>query len=131
MKFSSLFVRSVALVTCFNLIGCASTTVIRSEPAGANLYIDGSKVGRTPYVLSDTKIVGSSTNIRIEAEGHESFQTVIRRDEELHVGALIGGLFLLVPFLWIMGYRGERTYELEQKKDPNEAPLPPSLVSPN
>ncbi|MET0405957.1 MAG: PEGA domain-containing protein [Cystobacter sp.] len=93
--------------------GCASTTIIRSTPQGANVYIDGSKVGKTPYTYSDTKIVGSSTRVRLALEGFEDFETVISRSEEFQVGPCIGGAFLLVPWLWIMGYNPERNYELQ------------------
>jgi hypothetical protein len=93
-------------------VGCASTTVIRSEPSGATVYIDGSKVGKTPYTYSDTKTVGSSTRIRLKKEGFEDFETVISRNEEFQVGPCIGGVFFLVPFLWVMGYQPDHNYEL-------------------
>lgn len=97
-------------------VGCASTTMIRSEPGAANVYIDGSKVGKTPYMHSDTKIVGSTTRVRLTKEGYEDFETIIKRDEEFQVGPCIGGAFLLVPWLWIMGYQPEHNYELTPVK---------------
>ena len=94
-------------------VGCTSSTIIRSEPSGANVYIDGSKMGKTPYTYSDTKIVGSTTHLKLKMEGYEEFETIFRRDEEFQVGPCIGGPFLgLIPWLWIMGYRPEHVYEL-------------------
>lgn len=96
--------------------GCASTTVIRTEPSDATLYIDGSKTGKTPYSYSDTKITGSTTSIRISKEGYEDFQTVLVRNEQVDAGAIVGGLFFWVPFLWVMGYKPEHTYEMTPLK---------------
>ena len=86
--------------------------MLRSEPSGATVYIDGSKVGKTPYTYSDTKIVGATTQVRLKLEGYEEFQ----------VGPCIGGVFVLVPFLWVMGYRPEHSYELSPLSPAKPAP---------
>jgi len=44
--------------------------------------------------------------------GYEVTNAVIFRNEEFDVGACIGGVFLLVPFLWIMGYRPVHMLEM-------------------
>src|SRR5690554_2555327 len=69
-------------------------------------------MGVTPYSYSDTKIVGSTTSIRLEKEGYEPFYTSLSRNEEVDVGAIIGGIFVLVPFLWTMKYKPVHNYEL-------------------
>jgi hypothetical protein len=105
--------RSAALITAVSLItACSSSTVIRSNPSGAKVFLDGTYAGTTPYTLSDKKIVGSSTAIRLEYPGLQPATLTLSKNEELQIGALIGGIFLLVPFLWIMGYKGEHTVEL-------------------
>jgi hypothetical protein len=38
--------------------------------------------------------------------------TTITKDEEVDVGAVIGGLLCTVPFLWTMKYKEEHNYEL-------------------
>lgn len=91
---------------------CSSTTVISSNPSGAQVYLNGEKMGKTPYSHTDTKIIGSCTSLRLEKEGYETFNTVFCRNEEADVGAIIGGLFFLFPFLWTMGYKPGRNYEL-------------------
>jgi len=96
------------------LTACASETVLRTNVPGAKVFIDGSYVGTTPYTLRDTKIVGSTTSLRFESPGFAPTTVELHRDEQLSVGALIGGLFLLVPFLWIMGYKGEHTFDLQR-----------------
>ena len=96
---------------------CASTTLIQSDPNGADLYLNGMKVGQTPYTHSDTKIVGATTQIKMKKEGYEELSAIMQRNEKLAVGPLIGGLLVWIPFLWIMKYDENRLYELEPVKD--------------
>jgi len=91
---------------------CSSSTVIRSNPTGARVFIGGSYVGTTPYTLSDSHIVGTTTMIRLEYPGLPPTTVAISRNEDLKVGTLICGIFLLVPLLWVMGYDSEHTFEL-------------------
>lgn len=91
---------------------CASSTMIYASPEDAKIYIDGEPVGKTPYLHTDTKIVGSVTNVRLEKEGYEPFYTSFARNEAADVGAIIGGLFVWVPFLWTMKYKPTHTYEM-------------------
>lgn len=92
---------------------CSSTTVLQTNPVGAKLYLDGESVGTTPYRHTDTKIVGSTTSVRLEKEGYEPLDTYFSRDEEADVGAIVGGVFFLFPFLWTMKYKPTRTYEMK------------------
>jgi hypothetical protein len=111
----SIYLQSIALFLAVAIFfaSCGSTTMIQSIPSDAKLYMNGEYMGNTPYTYRDTKVVGSSTLVRLEKEGYNPFNTSFSRDEELDVGALIGGVFLLVPFLWIMKYKPFRTYELQ------------------
>lgn len=109
------------------LSSCSSTTLIRSSPGEAKLFLNEEYVGQTPYTHRDTKIVGSTTLVRIEKEGYESFRTSFSRDENADVGAIIGGLFFLFPFLWTMKYKPERNYLLVPLKSDvatQQAPAP-------
>jgi hypothetical protein len=105
-------VRVVAAVTLCAVASCASTTMILSQPPGAKLYLNGEPVGVTPYAMTDTRIVGSTTAVRLEYPGYEPTNGVIVRNEEFDAGACIGGVFLLFPFLWIMGYKAVHAFEL-------------------
>ncbi|WP_418801987.1 PEGA domain-containing protein [Porphyromonas sp.] len=91
---------------------CASTTIINSNPQGAKVYMNQSFVGTTPYTHTDTKIVGSTTSVKLTKEGYEDFNTVLSRNEQVDAGAIVGGVFALIPFLWAMGYNPVHTYEL-------------------
>jgi len=107
LKITSLI---MAVIILFS--SCASTTVIQTTPPGAVVYADGQKKGTTPYTYSDTKIVGSATPIVLKKEGYEDYNTVLTRDEQVDVGAVIGGVLVWVPFLWTMKYNPTHSYEL-------------------
>ena len=108
---------SILLVGSIFAASCSSTTKIQSEPKGAKLYLDNQPVGTTPYIYSDTKIVGTCTSLRLEKEGYETLNTWLCRNEEADVGAIIGGVFFLIPFLWTMKYHPLHTYELVPLSD--------------
>ncbi len=101
------------------LTSCASTTMIQSIPDGATLYINDEPVGTTPYLHRDTKIVGSTTRVRLEQEGYKNLNASFSRDEEADAGAIIGGVFFYVPFLWTMKYKPTHTYQLEPLTENN------------
>ena len=109
-QFSAYF--SMLMVIPFLVSSCASSTNIYTNPKGATVYINNMKVGKTPYTMTDTKIIGTKTNVTLKKEGYEDLNVVIVRNEELDVGALIGGLFVLVPFLWIQKYQEAHSYDL-------------------
>ena len=100
------------LASAIFMSSCASTTMIQSIPSGAKIYLNGEPVGTTPYAHRDTKIVGSTTSVKLEMDGYETLHSSFTRDEEVDAGAIVGGIFVLVPFLWTMKYKPSRTYEL-------------------
>ena len=106
------------------LYACASTTKIDTTPSGATLYINGEKAGTTPYTYTDTKIVGSTVQLKLKKDGFEDFQTIMTRNEEADTGAIVGGVLTLVPLLWSMKYKPTHTYELVALAHQQEAPVP-------
>jgi hypothetical protein len=106
----------ITIIFATIISGCASTTIIKSEPSGAKIYVDGMRVGETPYVHTDSKIVGSSTILKFKKDGYDDLDAVMSKSEKANIGAIIGGVFVLVPFLWTMEYNPERTYELSESK---------------
>lgn len=114
MKKSKLLSKAISLMLAGAILfaSCSSTTLIQSSPSGAKVYLNGEYAGVTPYTHTDTKIVGSSTQVRLEKEGYETLNTAFSRNEDADVGAIIGGIFFLFPFLWTMKYKPVRTYEL-------------------
>lgn len=105
-----------AILVSTSIVGCSSTTLIRTTDAQAKIYVDGEFKGRGQYSHTDTKIIGAVTNVRLEKEGCEAQNFSFARNEEFDAGACAGGVFFLVPFLWVQKYRPERTYEFECRK---------------
>ncbi len=112
LKVSALFLSFVMLLS-----SCVSTTLIQSNPSGAQIYLNGESSGVTPYTMRDTKIVGTTTTIRLSKAGYQDFNTLITRNEKADVGAIIGGVFLLFPFLWTMKYKPMHNYVLLPETD--------------
>lgn len=112
---------SLLLAGSVLLTSCASTTMIQSNPSGAKIYLNGEPVGATPYAHRDTKIIGSTTAVKLEKEGYEPLNTSFSRNEQVDAGAIVGGIFFLVPFLWTMKYKPTHTYELTPSSG-NEQP---------
>ncbi len=106
--------RSMALLlmAVVMLSSCSSSTVISSVPPGAKVTVNGMYKGTTPYTMTDTKILGSSSSVRLELQGYQPREVVIVKNEQVNVGAVIGGLFFWLPFIWTMGYEPTHTYEL-------------------
>jgi hypothetical protein len=94
--------------------GCASTTVLHTTPANADVYVKGQRLGETPYSYSDRKIAGTFTLVTLKKEGYEDYNTTIRKNKRLNIGALISGLFFIYPLFWIMGYDEAHSYDLEK-----------------
>jgi len=113
MKTYSVTFSAIFLALLIFLTSCSSTTLITSNPSGARVNINGENVGTTPYSNTDTKIVGSCNQLRLEKDGFKPFMTTFCRNEQVSVGAIIGGLFIWPIFLWVMEYKPGRNYELE------------------
>ena len=111
-----IMLRSIAVFMSLVMLfsSCASTTMIQTTTDGAHVFIDGERAGKTPYQHRDMKIVGSTTTVRFEKEGFETLNTSFQRNEEVDVGAVIGGIFFLFPFLWTMKYKPYHNYEMKR-----------------
>jgi hypothetical protein len=103
---------SLILLAVFT-VSCSSTTTIISSDKDAKIYIDGELRGRGTVTHTDMKIVGSPTIIKMSKAGCEDQIQSFAKNEEFDAGACAGGVFTLVPFLWIMKYKPTHTYEFE------------------
>ncbi len=117
-----MFFRIISICVASSLISCASTTSIRVVDRNGNIdrnvkvYVDGQYQGTGEVLHSDTKVVGSTTSVNLRKAGCQSQSVMFSRTERLSVGALIGGLFFWIPFLWIMGYNPTHNYEFQCEK---------------
>lgn len=117
MKPSLLSKVSFSIFLIIILSGCASSTMIRSVPSDADVYINGELVGKTPYLYTDTKVSFSLVMVDIVKEGYEPINTTFRRDEEFNPGTFIGGVFIWPIWLWSLEYKPLRTYYLTPLKN--------------
>lgn len=95
------------------IASCSSTTLITSSDKDAKIYVDGQYMAKGEYSHTDTKTIGSVTQVQLKKDGCETMNFNFSRNEEFDVGACIGGVFVLVPFLWIQKYRPLHAYEFE------------------
>jgi hypothetical protein len=50
--------------------------LFRSEPLGAQVFVNGQQVGSTPLVLNDLSV--GSRAVRLEAQGYQSWSAAVR-----------------------------------------------------
>ena len=101
------------LALCGMIAACTSSTMINSEPKGASVYVDGQKLGKTPYLVSDSKTFFTKTTLTLKKDGYEDVNAFITKDGSINIGACIGGVFFLIPFLWIKDYQPVYNFELD------------------
>ena len=112
------------------LFGCASATVIKSNPPEAKLYLDGQLKGETPYTYADRSAAGTMKSVTLKKEGYKDFTGHIKR-EELSVPALIGGILILIPLIWVLEYPPEYTFEMEKLEGKvSDFPTKPQVTPP-
>ena len=90
---------------------CASTTMIQTNDPSVKIYVDDEFRGTGSVSHSDTKIIGSTTTVQLKKDGCQTQSHSFSRNEEFDAGAFAGGVFVLVPFLWIQKYRPVHNYE--------------------
>jgi hypothetical protein len=100
------------IILASSLMSCSSSTKLTSYPPDAKVYIDGAFKGTTPYNHKDQSISGSQKSLEIKKEGYDDFQTILKKKGRAHGGAIVGGIFLLIPFIWVVQYDIEYKYEL-------------------
>jgi hypothetical protein len=110
-----------ALLLVVLTTGCASTTVIRSDPSGATVRSrSGELLGRTPYEHSDSAMVNHAESFVVELEGYEPEYVTIKRDQWNGLrtaGGVIGGLVAFPVFatlLWAADYKESYSVELRE-----------------
>lgn len=108
----------MALVLAASFISCKSSTVIRTEPEGADVYIDGVHMGKTPYEHSDINFSFSESKLSISKPGYKLINTNLNRDEKFDPKACLGCIFTF-PW-WMFQYYPSHTYKLEREGKVND-----------
>jgi hypothetical protein len=104
----------VALIAVFFFLsGCTCTTLIKSNPPGAEVQVDGNPVGETPCFYTDMAVAGTTRAVTLKKERYKEYNGYIKR-EKFSVPILIAGIFLIVPFVWILEYPPQYNFEMEK-----------------
>lgn len=77
------------------LAGCSESTVVRSYPPGAKLYVNGVFVGVTPvnYTVDRSQFSSGDFSVRVDRPGYASAEGVLRK--QVCPGRVTGGVFTL------------------------------------
>ena len=79
----------MVLIVAFVVTGCASSTLIRSVPPGAKVYVDGQYLGQSPVTHRDSAPLWTTKTVTLKLDGYGDQSGTIRK-ENLRVGPLIG-----------------------------------------
>lgn len=93
------------------LCACSSTTLITSTDPAARIYVNGEYVGTGQALYTDKKVAFTKTSVKFMKPGCEAADYSFRRDEKPDGGAIVGGILVGVPFLWVTKYKKEHNYE--------------------
>ena len=105
------------------LTGCVSATDVTfdSNPRGADVFVNGELIGRTPVTRRVGNGIWVDPNIRVELDGRAPVSEDI--DKELKVANLALGLLIWLPaLLWVYGPRPRQFYALDTPNRPTETP---------
>jgi hypothetical protein len=123
----------IALMTVFFfLFGCASTTIIKSKPSGAKVYLDGEIKGETPYTYTSAGIWGTKKMVVLKKEDYKESVQQIKKDQVNWVTVIIGALVFYPLLLWGADFPTEYTFEMEKlESKPSDQTTKPQLTPPS
>ncbi len=105
------------ILVIFQLLSCSSTTVIKVSDPDVNISVNNRLLGSSDVIYSDRKVSWLKSNkVNLTKEGCAEQSFKFRRNEKLDSLALITGIFLIVPILWLMKYRAVHNYEFVCQK---------------
>ena len=106
------WVTSITLLCVVFLAGCASMTTINSVPSSVEIWVDGMKVGNTPYTHNDTDLSFSTKTIQLKENGYQDFTGIIKRDKMNATNAIISFLCFFPGLLWSWEYPPSYTFTM-------------------
>ena len=108
----------ILVIVSFLFSSCVSATNVTfyTEPEGAEVYVDGQRLGESPTSKRMTNGVWADPRVRVEAEGYKPSST--RVEKELKGVNLALGLLLWWPaLLWVHGPEPRQRIELAPLED--------------
>ncbi len=95
------------------MTACSSTTTIRSSDPAARIYVNGEYIGTGQADYTDRKVAFSNNKVVLKKAGCSPVNYSFRRNEDPDVGAIVGGILVGIPFLWITEYKDQHAYEYD------------------
>jgi hypothetical protein len=92
---------------------CSSTTLISSSDPDARIYVNGEYIGTGQATYTDKKVAFSNNDVTIRKPGCDPASYSFRRNEKPDGGAIVGGILVTIPFLWVTEYKKEHNYEYD------------------
>ena len=94
---------ALVVASCLVPSACAYRTVIRTEPAGAEVFVDGERLGASPVVVERGLGTFGEMKVHVEMEAFEESTLVVERNEwflwpaALAITPLLGIGTLIIP----------------------------------
>jgi hypothetical protein len=104
------------ILICLTMLfigACSSATLITSSDPEARIYVNDEYIGVGKATYTDKKVAFSNNSITIKKPGCEPNHHSFRRNEKADGGAIIGGILVVIPFLWVTEYKKEHNYEYD------------------
>jgi len=117
------------MLVFFFLFGCAASTVIQSKPPGADICYEEKVLGKTPYRYSSHR-AGGTWPMTLKKEGYVDMPVTIAKDK-LDIGAIVLGLFFIVPLLWSKTFPPEYSFEMQKLEAKPADRSPSASVAPS
>lgn len=92
---------------------CSSTTLISSSDPDARIYVNGEYIGVGQATYTDKKVAFSNNDVTFRKPGCDPASYSFRRNEKPDGGAIVGGILVAIPFLWVTEYKKEHNYEYD------------------
>ncbi len=103
----------LSLLAAAAVVGCTSSTVIKTSDPDARIFVNGEYVGTGEANYSDRKVAFAGNDVTLRKDGCEPVEYRFQRNEEADIGAIVGGFLVAVPFLWTLEYKEERAFEFD------------------
>jgi hypothetical protein len=112
--------RLTALVAAVSLLaatgGCAHTVAVYSTPPGAEIYVNGRSIGRTPTTFEERSGYHRRFQFRAELPGYEPWteEHEQKQPSKLLIPSVVGAYVLLLPIIGVLwGYQLDDEITLE------------------
>lgn len=122
------------------LVGCQSV-VVHSAPYGAEVFVDGERIGTTPCKFKASTVIGSEYRVEVRLAGFRTYSETV--ETEWGPGStwnLVASLVFLSPLIILTPFFGDVVPgsvfaplepEPDLERPPERGPAPPSIARPD